>query len=62
VAAYCGAAGWVDVDPTNNVRASTDHIPLAYGRDYNDVAPIRGVFLGGGAHHLKVSVDVCPQE
>jgi transglutaminase-like putative cysteine protease len=60
VSVYCGAAGWVDVDPTNNVRCGTDHIPVAWGRDYDDVTPIRGVFLGGGTHELQVSVDVTP--
>lgn len=58
---YCGAeVGWVDLDPTNNCYCGTDHIPIAWGRDYSDVAPIRGVFLGGGDHQLQVSVDVCP--
>jgi len=48
---YCGSGlGWVDFDPTNNCTASTDHIPIAWGRDYSDVAPFRGVFLGGGEH------------
>jgi transglutaminase-like putative cysteine protease len=58
--AYCGPAGWIDVDPTNNLACSTDHIPVAWGRDYSDVAPITGVFLGGGKRQLKVSVDVRP--
>ncbi|MCA8995532.1 MAG: transglutaminase family protein [Planctomycetaceae bacterium] len=62
VAAYCGPdLGWVDVDPTNNCLCSTDHITIAWGRDYGDVAPIRGVFLGGGHHQLLVSVDVHPE-
>ena len=61
LAAYCGPEiGWLDVDPTNDCLCSTDHIPIAFGRDYNDVVPLRGVFLGGGEHQLKVSVDVCP--
>jgi transglutaminase-like putative cysteine protease len=61
VAAYCGPQiGWVDLDPTNDCLCSTDHIPIAFGRDYNDVVPLRGVFLGGGEHLLKVSVDVAP--
>lgn len=50
--------GWVDLDPTNNMYAQTDHIPIAVGRDYADIAPIRGAFLGGGASRLSVSVDV----
>ncbi|SFI91188.1 transglutaminase family protein [Planctomicrobium piriforme] len=57
---YCGELGWIDCDPTNNCFAGTDHIPIAWGRDYSDVAPIKGVFLGGGEHQLVVSVDVCP--
>lgn len=61
VAAYCGPElGWVDVDPTNNCRCTTDHITVAWGRDYGDVVPLRGVFLGGGEHELKVAVDVTP--
>ena len=57
---YCGDAGWVDVDPTNNLRISTDHITVAWGRDYNDVCPIKGVIVGGGDHRMSVSVDVAP--
>lgn len=62
VAAYCGSdIGWVEFDPTNNCRCGLDHIPIAWGRDYHDVVPIRGVFLGGGEHKLTVNVDVEPQ-
>ncbi len=60
---YAGAAeGWIDADPTNNVLPATDHITVAWGRDYADVAPIRGMFIGGGQHTLSVSVDVMPIE
>lgn len=63
VSVYCGAdIGWLDVDPTNNCLCNVDHIPVAWGRDYHDVVPIRGVFLGGGQHTLTVSVDVKPIE
>jgi len=59
---YTGAStGWLDLDPTNNMVAGTDHIPIAIGRDYADVAPIRGTFLGGGESLLTVSVDVEPK-
>lgn len=59
VSVYCGQdIGWVDLDPTNNKICDIDHIPLAWGRDYNDVVPIRGVFLGGGNHKISVAVDV----
>lgn len=59
---YCGKAGWIDVDPTNNVIVSTDHITLAWGCDYNDVCPIQGVIVGGGEHRMNVAVDVAPEE
>lgn len=60
VQAWCGeAAGWVDLDPTNGKLGDTDHLTLAWGRDYDDVCPLRGVIIGGGANHtLEVSVDV----
>jgi len=58
IAVYCPGSGWIDVDPTNNLLPSTTHVTLAWGRDYSDVSPIRGVILGGGSHALHVSVDV----
>ena len=61
VSVYCGNAGWIDFDPTNNVIPNDDYITLAWGRDYSDVCPIRGVILGGGNHQMLVSVDVEPQ-
>lgn len=57
---YCGEQGWIDFDPTNDQIPSTRHITLAWGRDYADVCPIKGVFLGGGQHRMTVSVDVSP--
>jgi transglutaminase-like putative cysteine protease len=60
VSAYCPGIGWVDVDPTNNVVPSNGHVTLAWGRDYGDVSPLRGLILGGGAHTLKVGVDMEP--
>ncbi len=53
-------AGWVDFDPTNNQLPSDRHITIAWGRDYADVTPLRGVAFGGGEHKLKVAVDVLP--
>jgi len=50
--------GWVDFDPTNNVCPSDEHVTLAFGRDFSDVTPLRGVIFGGGRHRLEVSVDV----
>lgn len=62
VSAYCPGVGWIDVDPTNNVVPSEGHVTLAWGRDYGDVSPLRGLILGGGAHTLKVGVDMEPLE
>lgn len=50
--------GWVDFDPTNNVIPTGEHVTAAYGRDFADVTPIRGVIWGGGQHQLTVEVDV----
>jgi transglutaminase-like putative cysteine protease len=50
--------GWVDFDPTNDVIPSGEHVSMAFGRDFSDVTPIRGVILGGGLHTLRVAVDV----
>jgi transglutaminase-like putative cysteine protease len=52
--------GWVDFDPTNRQIANAEYITVAWGRDYSDVSPMCGVFLGGGAHAMAVSVDVTP--
>lgn len=58
VSLFCGDAGWIDLDPTNNQIPEERHILLAWGRDYDDVSPLKGVILGGGQHVVKVSVDV----
>ena len=50
--------GWVHFDPTNNMRVGARHIITAWGRDYGDVAPLKGVLLGGGAHEITIEVDV----
>jgi transglutaminase-like putative cysteine protease len=60
VSAYCPGIGWLDVDPTNNLVPSNGHVTLAWGRDYGDVSPLRGLILGGGAHKLNVAVDMEP--
>ena len=52
--------GWVDVDPTNDVLPTTEHITLAWARDYDEVSPVRGVILGGGTQTLEVAVHVTP--
>jgi len=58
VSFYCPGLGWIDLDPTNAIMPTMRHIAVAYGRDYNDVSPIRGIILGTGEHTLKVAVDV----
>ncbi len=60
VSAYCPGVGWLDMDPTNDVVPSDGHVTIAWGRDYGDVSPLRGLILGGGAHTLKVGVDMEP--
>ena len=59
---WCGPeTGWIGFDPTNALIAQNDHIVLAVGRDYSDVAPIDGIMLGSGDQDLKVEVDVIPE-
>ncbi|GAB4179292.1 MAG: transglutaminase family protein [Thalassobaculales bacterium] len=56
---WCGtAAGWIDLDPTNDLVVSDEHVTVAYGRDFADVSPVRGVILGGGQHTLTVAVKL----
>lgn len=62
---YCGKSGgdeigWVDIDPTNNCIVDDEHVTLAWGRDFGDVTPMRGVILGGGTQELAVRVTVTP--
>ena len=59
---WCGdQLGWVGFDPTNNILADSSHIFTAMGRDYADVAPLDGVFHGGGGQSMDVAVDVMPR-
>jgi len=62
VGVYAGELGWVDIDPTNNLFVSEDHVTVAWGRDYTDVPPVRGIVIGAGPHSLRVTVDVEPDE
>lgn len=52
--------GWIDFDPTNDMLPSSEHITVAWGRDYSDVAPIHGIISGGSEHEVDVAVDVIP--
>ena len=56
--AFIPGFGWIDFDPTNNQIPSEQHIVVAYGRDFSDVTPIKGVIFGAGQHELAVAVDV----
>jgi transglutaminase-like putative cysteine protease len=58
VAIYCPGFGWIDLDPTNDVIPTVDHVTIGWGRDYSDLPPVKGVVLGGGKHAVKVEVEV----
>jgi len=58
---FCPGIGWIDVDPTNDCLPSLRHITVAWGRDYGDVAPVRGVLIGSQSQSLTVAVDVAAQ-
>jgi transglutaminase-like putative cysteine protease len=61
VRVWCGETlGWIELDPTNDMPAGTDHIVVAYGRDYSDVAPVIGVLKSYGGHRAVQAVDVIP--
>ena len=63
VRVWCGPNdGWIGFDPTNAVLARDDHITLAVGRDYADIAPVDCIILSAGEQELKVEVDVIPQD
>ena len=55
---YDPAMGWMDFDPTNNMIPGDQHITIGWGRDYADIAPMKGIILSSGSHGLRVSVDV----
>jgi transglutaminase-like putative cysteine protease len=57
-AVFIPEMGWVEFDPTNNLLPAEQHITIGWGRDYADIAPMKGVILSSGEHQLSVSVDV----
>jgi len=57
-ATFSPGHGWLDFDPTNDQIPPRQHITTAWGRDYSDVTPLKGVLFGGGEHTLEVAVDV----
>ena len=58
ISVYLPGKGWIDFDPTNNLIPSEQHITLAWGRDYSDISPMKGVVFSTGKQALKVEVDV----
>jgi len=58
VSVFCPPIGWVDLDPTNACSVGADHVTVAWGRDFGDVSPLRGVIIGGARHRLSVRVSV----
>ena len=59
VRAWCGAeTGWVEIDPTNALLVGNDHVVIARGRDYSDVAPVKGVLRTAGSQTTEQAVDV----
>ena len=58
ISVYCSGLGWIDYDPTNSCLVQDEHVTVGWGRDYGDVAPIRGLVLGGGGQKLKVGVTM----
>jgi transglutaminase-like putative cysteine protease len=56
---WCGRElGWLGLDPTNDLVPSDRHVIVAYGRDFSDVSPVKGMILGGGHAEVAVGVDV----
>lgn len=61
VSVYIPPFGWCEFDPTNDMIPQERHIVTAYGRDYSDIAPLKGIIFSSGRHTLSVAVDVIPK-
>ncbi|MBR4126728.1 MAG: transglutaminase family protein [Alphaproteobacteria bacterium] len=57
---YVPDFGWVDLDPTNNMYMQSEHLTVGWGRDFDDMSPVKGMMTGGGNHTISVDVAVCP--
>ena len=57
---YVPDFGWVDLDPTNNMYMQSEHLTVGWGRDFDDMSPVKGIMTGGGTHTVSVDVAVCP--
>ncbi|WP_016989994.1 transglutaminase domain-containing protein [Flavobacterium sp. ACAM 123] len=60
VSVYVPEMGWCEFDPTNSIISGERHIVTAYGRDYSDISPLKGIIFSSGEHKVKVEVDVIP--
>jgi transglutaminase-like putative cysteine protease len=60
ISVYIPEMGWCEFDPTNNMIPQQRHIVTAYGRDFADVSPMKGIIFSSGDHKVKVEVDVIP--
>ena len=58
ISLFVPQTGWIAFDPTNDVMPTDGHVTLAWGRDYGDVTPVKGVTLGGGGQAVAVEVYV----
>lgn len=61
VSIFLPGQGWVDIDPTNNLICSDQHVTVARGRDYSDVSLVRGAVTGGGSHDIMIEVTMTPE-
>lgn len=55
---YVPSFGWVDLDPTNNMYMRSEHLTVGWGRDFDDMSPVKGIMTGGGTHTIAVDVSV----
>lgn len=55
---YLPETGWIGFDPTNTVLADQRYVKIAVGRDYEDVAPVRGSYMGGAGCRMEIEVSV----
>ncbi|GAB3962262.1 transglutaminase family protein [Spirosoma harenae] len=60
VSVYVPHIGWCDFDPTNDLIPQERHITTAWGRDFGDVSPLKGIIFSTGKHSFQVEVDVIP--
>lgn len=60
IGAFVPSIGWIDFDPTNAMIPAGEHVTLGWGREYDDVSPVKGVIVGGHRHSMYFGVDVQP--